>query len=55
MDAIELREIQLWQKAPIAMKDSSSLEIFKAKVKLWNCDDCTCNLFKRFSANVGHM
>ena len=25
---------QLWQKVPITIKDSSSIEIFKAKIKL---------------------
>ena len=34
MDAIAFRASQLWQKVPIAMKDSSSLEIFEAKIKL---------------------
>ena len=40
VDAIAFRDSQLWQEVPIAIKDSSSLEIFKAKVKLWSCDDC---------------
>ena len=34
VDAIAFRASQLWQKVPIAIKDSSSLEIFKAKIKL---------------------
>ena len=48
VDAIVFRACQLWQKVPIAIKDSLSLEIFKAKIKLWSCDDCPCNLRKRF-------
>ena len=31
VDAIAFRATQLWQKVPISIKDSSSLEIFKAK------------------------
>ena len=31
VDAIAFRSTQLWQKVPISIKDSSSLEIFKAK------------------------
>ena len=55
VDAIVFRASQLWQKVPIAIKDSSSLEIFKAKIQLWSCDDCPCNLCKRFIANVGYI
>ena len=42
---------QLWQKVPIPIKDSWSLEIFKAEIKLWSCDDCPCNLCKRVIAS----
>ena len=52
---IVLRASQLWQKVPIAIEDSSSLEIFKAKIKLWSCDGRPCNLWKRFIANVGYI
>ena len=55
VDAIAFSASQLWQKVPIAMKDSSSLKIFKAKIKLWSCDDCPCNLCKKFVANVGYI
>ena len=55
VDAIAFRASQLWQKVPIAIKDSSSLENFEAKMKLWCCDDCPCNLCQRFIANVGYM
>ena len=34
VDAIAFHASQFWQKVPIAMKYSSSLEIFKAKIKL---------------------
>ena len=55
LDAIAYRASQMWQKVAITIKDSSSLEIFKAKIiKLWSCGDCPCNLCKRFiAANVG--
>ena len=52
VDAIAFPVIQLWQKVPIPIKDSSSLEIFKATIKLWNCDDCPCDLCKRFITTV---
>ena len=41
VDAIEFCASQLWQKVPIAIKDSSSLEIFTAKIKLWSCGRLT--------------
>ena len=34
MDATAFRASQLWQKVPIAMKDSSSLILHEAKIKL---------------------
>ena len=55
VDAIAFCASQLWQKVHIVMKDSSLLEIFKAKIKLWSCDDCPCNLCKRFIVNVGYI
>ena len=55
VDAIPFRASQLKQKVPIAIKDSSSLEIFKAEIKLCSCEDCPCNLCKRFIANIGSI
>ena len=55
VDVIAFRASQLWQKVPTAIKGSSSLEIFKAKIKLWDFDDCPCDLRKRFIANVGYI
>ena len=36
VDAIAFRARKLRQKVPMAIKDPSSLEIFKAKIKLWS-------------------
>ena len=52
VDAIVLRASQSWQKVSISIKHSSSLEIFKAKIKLWSCDNCLCNLCKYIITNV---
>ena len=38
VDAIAFRASLQWQKVPIAIEDSSSPEIFKAKIKLWSCE-----------------
>ena len=51
VDAVAFRATQLWQKVPMSIKDSSSLEVFKPKIKLRSCDDCLCKLCKRFIAN----
>ena len=53
VDAIAFHASQLWQRVGIAIKDSSRLEIFKAKIKLRSSDDGPCNLCKRFNASVG--
>ena len=55
VDATAFRASQLWQKVPLAIKGSSSLEIFKAKIKPWDFDDSPCDLCKRFIANVGYI
>ena len=54
VDAIAFRASHMWQRVPIAIKDSSTLGIFKLKI-LWSCDDCPCNLCARFIANVGSI
>ena len=55
LDVIGFRASQLWQKVPIAIKGSSSLEISKAKIKLWSCDNYPSNLCKRFIAIVVYI
>ena len=55
VDAIAFRCSHLWKKVPISIKDSSSLEMSKSKIKLWSCNDCPRNLCKRFIANVGYI
>ena len=52
VDATAFRASHLWQNVPIAIADTSSLEIFTAKIKLWSCDDYPCSLCKRFITNV---
>ena len=44
VDAIVFVASHLWQKVTITIKNSSSPEIFKVKIKSWSCDDCPCNL-----------
>ena len=55
VDAIAFRATQLLQKVPTAIKDSSSIEIFKAKIKLCSSDDNPFNLCKRFITNIGYI
>ena len=55
VDAIAFWASPLWQKVPITIKGSSSVEIFEAKINLWSCDDCPCNLCKRFITNIVYI
>ena len=41
-------------KKYLEIKDSSQ-KISKAKIKLWNSDDCACNLCKRLITNIEHI
>ena len=44
VDAIVFGASHLWQKVPTTIKNSSSPEIFKAKIKLYSCGNSPCNL-----------
>ena len=46
---------RIWKIVPDYIKKSSSFEDFKAKIKLWNSENCPCRLNKRFLPQVGFL
>ena len=44
-----------WEILPSYIKDSPSLNEFKAKIKLWKPVGCTCRLCKIFIPNLGYL
>ena len=45
----------MWNSLPINIRNSESLSIFKAKIKVWKPDNCTCRLCKEYLNGVGFI
>ena len=54
-ETITYRAPQLWNLVPTEIKDSSSLSIFKEKIKSWYCGNSLCRLRKTYIAKVGFV
>ena len=46
---------KIWDLVPNEIKTSTSLSIFKSKIKHWIPNDCPCRLCKVYVANVGFI
>ena len=46
---------KIWDIIPTELKSVTSLNIFKAKIKLWNPQNCPCKLCKVYICGVGYM
>ena len=51
VDLIAFCTSESWQKVPKEIRNSSTLDIFKEKIKLWKCNDCPCSPCK----NLGYI
>ena len=45
----------MWNSLPINIRNSESLSVFKAKIKVWKPDNCTCRLCKEYLNGVGFI
>ncbi len=52
---IQYRGCLLWSSLPSFLKDCSTIQEFKRKIKQWNCDSCTCRLCKVFIKDLGFL
>ena len=44
-----------WNLLPREIKNSSSLTVFKNKIRKWTPEKCTCKLFQTYIKNVGYI
>ena len=54
-ETIRYRGITTWELVPKYIKESKSLSIFKAKIKEWKPQGCTCRLCKQYIFNLGYI
>ena len=44
LESVNYKASQLWQNVPMEIKNSSTLEIFKTKIKSWTAEKCPCSV-----------
>ena len=44
---------KIWEQVPEDIKDSSSLDIFKRKIKSWIPNSCPCKICKLYIPDIG--
>ena len=54
-ETITFRGPKTWSLVPDNIKNSQSLSEFKAKIKLWKPEGCTCRICKVYIANLGFI
>ena len=47
--------LKLWHKVPAEIKNSKSLEEFKARIKSWVPKSCPCKIRKRFIKHISYL
>ena len=55
LDAIPYRASELWQQAPIDIREAASLAFSKNHIKTWKCEDFPCISCEIFIQNVGYI
>ena len=46
---------KLWNLLPREIKNSSSLSVFKNKIRKWTPEKCPCKLCQTYTKNVGYI
>ena len=54
-ETVRYRGPKTWELLPTAIKEAKSLVEFKAKIKTWKPQGCTCRLCKNFIPNLGFI
>ena len=52
---IQYRGCFLWSSLPSCLRDCSTIQEFKRKIKQWNGDSCTCRLCRVFIKDLGFL
>ena len=48
------RAPQLWSLVPADLKSLPNFNLFKSKIKHWECTECPCKLYKTYLRNIGY-
>ena len=54
LNSILYKANQLWNLLPENLKSTSSLTLFKNKIKLGQCPNCSCNICNSYVPNLGY-
>ena len=54
-ETISYRGPKTWALVPVDIKNSNTLNEFKAKIKKWKPEGCTCRLCKTYVVNLGFL
>ena len=46
---------QIWNLIPMELRNVTSLNAFKSKIKSWSTQQCLCHLCKKYINNLGFM
>ena len=46
---------RIWSNMPSELKESTSLNEFKKKIKTWKPENCTCKLCKIYIQRIGYL
>ena len=46
---------RIWNSLPQEIKESTSLQIFKSKIKSWTPKNCPCKLCKNYMQHLGYL
>ena len=46
---------RIWNSIPLEIKESTSLQIFKSKIKSWTPKNCPCKLCKNYFQHLGYL
>ena len=49
------RAPQLWSLVPADLKSLPNVNLFKSKIKHWECTECPCKLCKTYLRNIGYV
>ena len=55
LDSIVYRASQLWKNVPEEIRDSTSLPVFKEKIKKVLLTSCSCNCCRKYIHHVGFI
>ena len=54
-DSLQYFGSVIWDKIPIEIRNSVSLNVFKSKIRNWSPDECTCRLCRDYVYRLGYV